>query len=271
MKQDFGSLSYLSQLKKTPWLNAAQEKELTLKARAGSKRAKNKLISANLKLVVKIAASFICRELPLQDMISEGNIGLMHAVDKFDPSRGYRFATYARWWVMSYIRRALTNHVATIRISSSMIAFISRWKQTSLALTNELGREPYYDEIIARLKPSTFFLSIIKRLLRSDYSNKYNIMPSIVSSELKNILDPDAPAVDGSLMTQSDKKLIKSLMTRISAKEALILNMLYGLDHKKPPLSLKKTAGKLKLSAEYIRIIEKRALRKMQLAWRQKK
>lgn len=264
MKQEFGFLTYLSQLEKTPFLTAKQEKELAIQAQAGNKRAKNKLVSANLKLVVKIAASFLYKGLPFQDLIEEGNLGLIRAVDKFDPHRGYRFTTYARWWIMSYIRRALRNLVPTIRLSASLIDVISQWKKVTLKLTQELGREPHYDEVIARLKPSPYFLRILKRFLRSDYANKPNVLPGIVSSELKEFSDLNSPDVDNNLINESDRKIIKDLLASISAKEAQVLSLRYGLDRNKPPLTLRQIARKMKISGEAVRQIEEKALQKLQ-------
>jgi RNA polymerase primary sigma factor len=263
MKQEIGFLTYLSQLEKVPLLTAKQEKELAILAQSGSNRAKKKLVTANLKLVVKIAASFLYKGLPFQDLIEEGNLGLMRAVDKFDPKKGFRFTTYARWWIMSFIRRALRSSVSTIRLSASLIDLISRWKKVNLKLSQELGREPHYDEVVSELHPSPYFLRILKRFLRSDYSHKPNIFPGIVSSELKDFSDQDSPEVDGHLMDEADKKLIQKLLSTISEKEALILSMRYGLDHNKPPLTLRQVGRKLKMSGEYIRQIEEKALQKL--------
>ncbi|MBI5779230.1 MAG: RNA polymerase sigma factor RpoD/SigA [Planctomycetes bacterium] len=263
MKQEIGFLTYLSQLEKTPILTAKQEKELAVLAQAGNKRAKNKLVAANLKLVVKIAASFLYKGLPFQDLIEEGNLGLIRAVEKFDPKRGYRFTTYARWWIMSYIRRALRSSVSTIRLSASLIDIISRWKKISVRLAQQLGREPYYDEIIDELKPSPYFLRILKRFLRSDYSKKQNVFPGVVSGDFKDISDKESLPADINLLDEADKKLIKKLLSTISEKEAQILSMRYGLDHNKPPLTLRQMAKKLKMSGERIRQIEEKALKKL--------
>lgn len=277
MKQEIGFLTYLSQLEKVPLLTAKQEKELAILAQSGgatkrhggktpsmrANRAKKKLVTANLKLVVKIAASFLYKGLPFQDLIEEGNLGLIRAVDKFDPKKGFRFTTYARWWIMSYIRRALRSSVSTIRLSASLIDIISRWKKVSLKLAQELGREPHYDEVVARLNLSPYFIRIFRRFLRSDYSRKPNIFPGIVSSELKDFSDKESSAVDSHLMDESDKKLIQKLLSTISEKEAYVLNMRYGLDHNKPPLTLRQIARKLKMSGEGIRQIEERALQKL--------
>ncbi|MEW6026228.1 MAG: RNA polymerase sigma factor RpoD/SigA [Planctomycetota bacterium] len=267
MKQEIGLLTYLSQLEKAPLLTAKQEKELAVLAQSGNKRAKNKLVSANLKLVVKIAASFLYKGLPFQDLIEEGNLGLMHAVDKFDPKRGYRFTTYAQWWIMSYIRRAIRSSAYSIRLSASLIDVLSRWKKISLKLAQKLGRQPYYDEIISELNPSPYFLRILKRFLRSDYSKKTNVFPGMVSGEFRYIPDEDTQPVDINLLDDSDKKLIKKLLSTISEKEAQILSMRYGLDHNKPPLSLRRVARKLKTSCEWIRQVEEAALQKLHCAY----
>ena len=263
MKQETGLLTYLSQLEKVPILTARQEKELAVLAQSGNKRAKNKLVTANLKLAVKIAASFLYKGLPFQDLIEEGNLGLMRAVEKFDPARGYRFTTYARWWIMSYIRRALRGSVSSIRLSASLIDVISRWKKVSVKLAQQLGREPYYDEIISELKPSPYFIRILKRFLRSDYSKKMNVFPGVVSGDFKDMSDGESLPADINLLDEADKKLIKKLLSTISEKEAQILSLRYGLDHNKPPLTLRQVAKKLKMSCERIRQIEGLALHKL--------
>ena len=263
MKQEIGFLTYLSQLEKVPLLTAKQEKELAILAQSGSNRAKKKLVTANLKLVVKIAASFLYKGLPFQDLIEEGNLGLMRSVDKFDPKKGFRFITYARWWIMSYIRRALRSSVSPIRLSASLIDLISRWKKVSLKMAQELNREPHYDEVVAKLNPSPYFLRILKRFLRSDYSKKINVFPGVVSGDFKDVSDDETLGADANLLDESDKKLIKKLLSTISEKEALILSMRYGLDHNKPPLTLRQMARKLKISCEGIRQIEEKALQKL--------
>ena len=255
MKQEVGFLTYLSQLEKVPLLTAKQEKELAILAQSGNNRAKKKLVTANLKLVVKIAASFLYKGMPFQDLIEEGNLGLMRAVDKFDSKRGFRFTTYAR--------RALRSSVPTIRLSASLIDIISRWKKTGMRLAQELGREPHYDEVVAKLNLTPYFLRILKRFLRSDHSNKPTVFPGITSSELKEFSDQDSPEVDEHLIDESDKKMIHKLLSTISGKEALILSMRYGLDHHKPPLTLRQIGKKLKLSSEGVRQIEEKALQKL--------
>ena len=132
-----------------------------------------------------------------------------------------------------------------------------------MRLAQELDREPQYDEVVAKLNPSPYFLRILKRFLRSDYSRKPNIFPGIVSSELKEFSDQDSPEVDGHLMDDADKKLIQKLLSTISEKEALILSMRYGLDHNKPPLTLRQMSRELKMSSEGIRQIEEKALRRL--------
>lgn len=267
MTRNFGLRTYLSQLEETPFLSDRQEKKLARQARAGSQAAKNKLIAGNLRLVVKIAASFLYKGLSFHDLISEGNLGLIHAVDKFDQSRGYRFATYARWWIIGYIRRALNNHGQTVRLPASMIAFISRWKKASIQLSKELGREPYYDELINRLKPSLYIQDAVKKLIRSDRSRKHQLKPHIIPFEPDDFVSQGELRPKDNRIDYSDKKLIEKLLSSISPREAMILNLHYGLDHKKQPLSLRQIANKINLSAERIRQIEERAIRKMQIAY----
>jgi RNA polymerase nonessential primary-like sigma factor len=263
MKREVDLSDYFSQLQKIPLLTKSEEKEISLLAYAGNKKAKKRLIISNLRLVVKITRSFINQGLPFADLIEEGNLGLIHAVDKFNPHKKYRFTTYGRWWIMHYIKRALRNCVKPIRLPVSLIDIITKWKKVSLKLSQKLGHEPYYEEVINELKLSPHFISFFKNYLRARYHSKQISYPSITSGKIDIFSDEKTLPVDTHLLNEADKKMIQKFLYTISVKEASILSMHYGLDHKKPPLSLRQIAGRLKISAERVRQIEQEALKKL--------
>jgi RNA polymerase primary sigma factor len=263
MAQDIGLSYYFSQLGKIPILTPEEEKKITLQAYKGNKKAKERLISANLRLVVKIAHEFSNQGLPMADLIEEGNLGLMYSVDKFKPQKGFRFSTYARWWILNYIRRAIKNAINPIKLPVSLIDIITKCKKTSAKLSHKLGREPYYDEILKELNPSSQFMSMFKKALRFEYSARRDLFPNVISGEIDMFLSERPLPVEEQSLDNTDKKMIQTFLSNISEKEAQVLNLRYGLEDNKPPLNLRQIAKKLKLSPEGVRFIENKALKKL--------
>lgn len=254
---------YFTQIKKVPLLTKSEERKTAVLAHRGNKKAKHHLIVANLRLVVKIARAFLNRGLPFLDLIEEGNLGLIHAVDKFNPYKNYRFATYASWWILQFIRRAIRDSVKPIRLPASLIDILTKWKKTSLNLSQKLGRKPYEDEIIAELKLTPHFIRFFKSYLWTRYYREQASYPSIMSKKINIFSDGVFLPVDRDLLDESDKKVIREYLSAISRREASILSMHYGLDHNKTPVSLRQIAKRLKLSVEGIRQIEHKALKKL--------
>ena len=147
LELDGGIKIYLREIGKTPLLTPEQEVELAAKIQAGNKAARDHMIKANLRLVVKIAQDYANYGLPLLDLISEGNIGLMKAVERFDPNKGGKLSTYAAWWIKQSIKRALANQSKTIRLPVHMVDKISKMRRVSMSMSEDLGREPTDDEL----------------------------------------------------------------------------------------------------------------------------
>ncbi|HIA39111.1 MAG TPA: sigma-70 family RNA polymerase sigma factor, partial [Planctomycetes bacterium] len=157
--------TYLQEIDEVKLLNAEQEVELGRKVKAGDNEAREHMIRANLRLVVSVAKRFKGRGLTLSDLIAEGNIGLLKGVEKFDPESGFRFSTYATWWIKQTIRRALINSVKTIRIPSYMVEMLSKWRRTTTELEAQLGHMPLPEEIAAHMEISKKNIKVVQQTI----------------------------------------------------------------------------------------------------------
>ena len=160
--------TYLREIDEVPLLSAKEEVELGRRVQNGDEAAREHMIRANLRLVVSVAKRFRNRGLPMQDLIAEGNIGLMKAIVKFDPEAGFRFSTYATWWIQQTIRRGLINTVKTVRIPSYMVEILTKWGRASTALGQSLGRQPSTEEIAKHLGLSQKNRRVIEQTLNTN-------------------------------------------------------------------------------------------------------
>src|SRR5881392_2523259 len=170
--------TYLQEINETPLLNADQEKDLARRIAVGDTEARDQMVRANLRLVVNIARGYTGKGLALQDLIEEGNLGLLRAVEGFDPAMGTRFSTYASYWIKQSIKRALINSAKTIRIPAYMVELLSKWRRASARLTEELGRTPTPEEVARVLGLAKKKLPIIKKAIRI-----YNSTPQTDQAE----------------------------------------------------------------------------------------
>src|SRR4051812_12828831 len=170
--------TYLREINETSLLNAEQEKELANRIEEGDSEARDRMVRANLRLVVNIARSYTGKGLGLQDLIEEGNLGLLRAVEGFDPRMNTRFSTYASYWIKQSIKRALVNTAKTIRIPAYMVELLAKWRRASAKLQDELGRTPTQEEIAKSLNLPKKKLNIIKKAIRV-----YNSAPQSDQSE----------------------------------------------------------------------------------------
>src|SRR5438105_3571715 len=157
--------TYLREINETPLLNANEEKELAYRIEEGENEARDHMVRANLRLVVNIARGYVGKGLSLQDLIEEGNLGLMRAVEGFDATMNTRFSTYAVYWIKQSIKRALVNTAKAIRIPAYMVQLLSKWRQASAKLQDELGRPPTHEEVAKRLNLPKKKLEIIKKAI----------------------------------------------------------------------------------------------------------
>ena len=259
--REAGLEAYLREIDKFPLLTKEEEVELAKRVIKGDPKARDKMIRSNLRLVVHIATQYARRGVPLIDLIADGNIGLMKAVERFLPERETRFSTYATWWIRQHIRRALQMCGPTVRVPGYMVELIARWKRIRQSLTKELGREPSERQIAKRMEISPQRLRMVQRAFHATATGQG--APDMSWVFEGTVADKRAVSPDQRLLEEGDHDIIERCLEVITEREADILRLRYGLDTGEP-MTLEQIGKKLKLTRERIRQIEAEALRKLQ-------
>lgn len=255
--------TYLEEIKNISLLNPDQEKELALKCKKGDTKARAHIVRANLRLVISIAKRYTNKGLSFLDLIEEGNIGLLKAVDGFDPLSGNRFSTYATWWIKQAVRRAITDTAKTIRLPVYMVENIAKLKEVSERLSSELKREPSVKELAREMDLTAHKVEMIEKAIKSTHLIGEDITGSDLIWALSNMLTDQRDEVPVEHMIEAyEKEKLQDVMHVISKREADILRMRYGLDNGVPK-KLKDIGVKFKISKERVRQIEKEALQKL--------
>jgi RNA polymerase primary sigma factor len=254
--------TYLREINETSLLTAEEEQQLAVAIGNGDVRARDRMVRANLRLVVNIARGYAGKGLSLQDLIEEGNLGLLRAVEGFDPGMGTRFSTYASYWIKQSIKRALINSAKTIRIPAYMVELLSKWRRANARLTEELGRTPTPEEVARVLGLPKKKLPIIKKAIRI-----YNSTPQTDQAEAgwslgEMIMDERMKSPEDELLEHDILKHVMEMLETMDTREATVLRMRFGLDDMEPH-TLKEIGEQLGLTRERVRQIETEALGKL--------
>lgn len=254
--------TYLREINETRLLTADEEKELARAIAKGDVFARDRMVRANLRLVVNIARGYTGKGLGLQDLIEEGNLGLLRAVEGFDPDVGTRFSTYASYWIKQSIKRALINSAKTIRIPAYMVELLSKWRRASARLTEELRRNPTPEEVARLLGLPKRKLPIIKKAIQI-----YNATPQTDQADAgwslgEMVMDDRVRSPEEELIESDVMKHIKVMMGDLDERAAAVLKMRFGLEGLEPH-TLKEIGEKLGLTRERVRQIETETLKRL--------
>ena len=261
---------YLREIGKIPLLSYEQELELAKKILEGDEEAKQKLAESNLRLVVSIAKKYVGRGMLFLDLIQEGNMGLIKAVEKFDYTKGFKFSTYATWWIRQAITRAIADQARTIRIPVHMVETINKLIRTSRHLLQQLGREPTPEEIAKEMEISVEKVMEIQKIAQDPVSLETPIGEEDDSHLGDFIQDDDSPAPQDSAAYTLLKEQLEEVMQTLTPREAKVLKLRFGLEDGKAR-TLEEVGKEFMVTRERIRQIEAKALRKLRHPSRSKK
>ncbi len=254
---------YLREIGKIPLLSAEEELSLAKRVVDGDKDAKDKMAEANMRLVVSIAKRYVGRGLDLLDLIQEGNTGLLRAVEKFDPDKGFKFSTYATWWIRQAITRAIADQARTIRIPVHMVETINKLLRTQRRLTQELNREPTNDEIAKAMDLDVDKVEHIMKIKQDISSLDASIRDDEEESVLADFIeDEDTVRPEESANTQLLKEQVKGMLGALTEREQKILKLRFGLEDGKQH-TLEEVGQEFSVTRERIRQIEAKALAKL--------
>ncbi len=261
---------YLKDIGKVPLLTADEEVELAKRMEAGEEDAKQKLSEANLRLVVSIAKRYVGRGMLFLDLIQEGNLGLMKAVEKFDYTKGFKFSTYATWWIRQAITRAIADQARTIRIPVHMVETINRQVRVSRSLLQKLGREPTPEEIANELGVTEDKVREIQKIAQAPVSLETPIGEEEDSHLVDFIEDDKSISPSDVAAFAMLKKQMIGVLHRLTPREEMVLRLRYGIDDSRPR-TLEEVGREFNVTRERIRQIEAKALRKLRHPSKKKK
>jgi RNA polymerase primary sigma factor len=257
---------YLREIGKIPLLTFEEETELAKRSLEGDRKAKDRMAEANMRLVVSIAKRYSGRGLDLLDLIQEGNTGLLRAVDKFDPEKGFKFSTYATWWIRQAITRAIADQARTIRIPVHMVETINKLMRTQRRMTQELNREPTDEELAKELDMDIEKIQYITKIKQDITSLDAGIGRNSDDGEDSTlgdfIEDEDSASPEESAATQLLKEQVREVLSSLSDREQKIIEMRFGLNGTKSH-TLEEVGLEFAVTRERIRQIEAKALMKL--------
>ncbi|MBU4304221.1 MAG: sigma-70 family RNA polymerase sigma factor [Candidatus Omnitrophica bacterium] len=253
---------YLKDIKNIPLLTPEEELKIAKRAKRGDQAARKMMIRSNLRLVVNIAKKYSFLGVPISDLIEEGNMGLMRSVQKFEPKKGYRFSTYAAWWIRQYITRAIANQSKTIRVPVYLTETITKWKRLTERLTHQIGRMPTLKELAKKMRISLKKARSLNEIVTRTTS-LHKPIGEDSTGEFMDLIEDErvvSPFEELSRLLRQEK--IAELLEKMSVREKEILILRYGLDDG-TFRTLEETAKNFKISRERVRQIENNALKKL--------
>ncbi len=254
---------YLKEIRIIPLLTAQEEIDLSKRIKKGDEQARKHMIRANLRLVINIAKKYMYLGIPFLDLIEEGNLGLMKAVDKFNPYKGFRFSTYAAWWIRQGIIRSIGQQDRVVRLPVYVNEMITKWKKAKEALTQKLKHAPTDEEIAKKLKIPQHKIEDINFWLSSKTSSLEAPIGEEDESQVSDLMEDETTASPSDDIEQfMDKERVGNLIERMTEREKQVLDMRFGLVDGKYK-TLAEVADKLSVSRERIRQIEEKALIKL--------
>jgi RNA polymerase sigma factor RpoS len=261
---------YLKEIRKTPLLTFEQEQELAKKIDQGDQEARAGMIEANLRLVVAIGKKYINRGLPFSDIIEEGNLGLIRAVEKFQYQRGFKFSTYASWWIKQSIERAIVNQTRTIRLPVHIAEIVNSYMRATRQLTQKLGRDPSIDEIAKKMKVTVDKVRSISQVVRETYSLDM-LIGDQEEDTLKDVLQ-DVNAISPASVSEDIRRRehIDEWLKQLSVSEKKVVEMRFGLIDG-DPMTLDSIGKEFGITRERVRQIETQALSKLRAITKRKK
>jgi RNA polymerase primary sigma factor len=263
---DSGIKIYLREIGQTPLLTREEEVKLARRIKRGDQAARQQMIKANLRLVVKIAHDYASYGLPLLDLISEGNIGLMKAVERFDPKKGGKLSTYAAWWIKQSIKRALANQSKTIRLPVHLVDKIARMRRVGMQLAEEFGREPTDEELAEELNMTAAKIAQLRTAAIRPASLDATVGQEEDGASLGDMIGDEAAHLPSDLLSDKNlRKAVLDLLHVLDERELKIITLRFGLDGKKE-MTLEEVGRKFKVTRERIRQLQNIALRKVKRA-----
>jgi len=253
---------YIRDIAQIPLLSAAEERELAIRVQAGDVAARERLIRSNLRLVINIARGFAGRGLDLADLIAEGNLGLLRAVEGFRPDMHTRFSTYGTYWIRQSIQRGLIYTGKSVRIPAYLVQLLSKWRRATNLLQEKLRRPPTEDEVAKSLKLTRRQLALVKKGIQTHTTSPHTEAGHTGRGLEEVIHDPDVGSVEGKLASHEETQRALRLMEQLDPRWARVLRLRFGLEGEQPR-TLKEIGEQLGLTRERVRQIETKALQRL--------
>jgi RNA polymerase primary sigma factor len=254
--------SYFLEIGETQLLSQEDEQDLARRVQEGDVEARDEMVKANLRLVVAIARRFVGRGLGLSDLIQEGNLGLVHAVERFDPAQNTRFSTYAKFWIKEAIGEGLEKTAGPVRLSGYANGLMSNWRKAANELHNAMGRNPTDEEIGARLQLTKRQIAIVQKAQRIQQGASHVAPQDGIGAAADTLVDSRCSQPGAGLTADDEMRHVLELVDKLPHRAATVLRLRYGLSEKEP-MTLHEIGQQLALTRERVRQIEKHALARL--------